>query len=714
MSHLFRLTFATHADQNDDTCSTSPSIYVRFPTVSASDACGFIGSALTSITLAFSPGELSTFVWELYMSTSTQTYTSALDTADLPCGPWNGTDKFLPEPWSNYSSYQPLIVLPSKLVNMVPAWKSCTADMFEGQDPPRALTPAAAMAPTPTDAETDPQGNPPLPSPPIASLPRKTGAANLQPTDPSPTLNPPPEANDPSVGASGDLSTPNEPSKPNYSSENDPGDSSDHNSASKASDSSTAAPGGSSDDNIHPTPDAPSTDDPRVSNGDLPQKPDAPSTQGLGGSSSDNLQSNPADPSTGSPEDSSDPQEPAAKAVSQAPSPASYPTPSLAGDPPPHSLSNPSTADPQDITNTPPTFPPAVILQGHTITQGAVPVTVSRIPVVYQSGSISAGGEIEAVPTGWGESNEAANRVTVGGLVFSAVPSPTKVNGDPHSGAAQINDPAADNPDPATYINVGGQTIAVDADGINVAGTTLKPGDPGIKIDGTPISLGSSIFVVGTRTETLSPPQATITAQPSSMTVGSNIITVGSSAITINGTSLKLADPGITVDGTLVSLGPSILVVGSHTQNLVLSPPTATALPSYITIGGETIAVAAGSIIIAGHTMTPGGPAETADGTLVSLGSSVLVIGTQTLSFTLPTASGANGMSSEGVGALIMKGLGGIGGGTVAAPTPTAGNSNVTKIGNVTVVFTGGAGEVGFWLFKWWFAWVWIVVLFIV
>ena len=64
-----------------DNCSTFPSIYVRFPTVSASDACGLIGSASTSITLAFAPGELSTFEWELYMSTSSQTFTSALDTA---------------------------------------------------------------------------------------------------------------------------------------------------------------------------------------------------------------------------------------------------------------------------------------------------------------------------------------------------------------------------------------------------------------------------------------------------------------------------------------------------------------------------------------------------------------------------------------------------------------------------------------------------------
>lgn len=126
-----------YATDSDGYVYTSPSIYVKFPTVSASDACGLIGSPATSITLAFSPGELSTFVWENYMRTTTKTYTSALDTADLPCGPWNGTDKFLPEPWSNYSSYQPLIALPSKLADMVQAWKSCTADIFEGQDPPR-------------------------------------------------------------------------------------------------------------------------------------------------------------------------------------------------------------------------------------------------------------------------------------------------------------------------------------------------------------------------------------------------------------------------------------------------------------------------------------------------------------------------------------------------------------------------------------------------
>ena len=700
---------ATYSRDTDDTYSTSPSIYVRFPTVSASDACGFIGSTSTSITLAFSPGELSTFVWELYRGTSSQTYTSALDTADLPCGPWNGTNKFLPEPWSNYSSYQPLIVLPSKLINMVPAWKSCTADIFEGQDPPRALTPAAVMAPTPTDTGRDAQNNAPSPSPSIPSLPRKTESVSPQPADPSPKTNSAPKADDPPTGASGDPEQSIAPSNPSDPSTKDPGDSSKDDASSKPNDPSSAGSEGSSNHNPHPKPNDPSTDDPGDSSGDdPPSKPKEPSSVGSGGSSSDDSQSSPNDPSTGFSGDPNDPNEPADKAVSPAPSPASNPTRTPAGDPPAQGPSNSSPAD-KDTKNTPPGFPPAVALQGDTITQGADPKTISQMPVVYQSGSISVGGEVKAIPTGWGQSSDDAKSMVVGGLTFSAIPSATEANGDPYSSndhaanPAQMNDPAAKNSDPATYITVAGQTIAVDANAISVAGTTLKPGDPGVTVDGTPISLGSSIFVVGTRTETLSSPQAAITAQSPLITVGSQTLSLDSNAVVVDGTTLKLADPAITVDGTRVSLGPSFLVVGSHTQSLVLPQTASTAAPSYITVAGETIAVGTNSIIVAGHTMTPGGPPVTADGTLISLGPSILVVGTQTVSFTLPTA-----LSSEGIGAVIMKGLGGIGGATVAKPTQTGGRYNGTRVGNTTVVFRGGARKEGGWWFRRWVIWVWM------
>lgn len=612
--------------------STSPSIYVKFPLVSASDSCGLIGPAVTSITLAFSPWELSTYEWNSPAGT-----TLALDTADLPCGPWNGTNHFLPELWSNSSYYQPLIVLPSKLIDVVPTWKSCTADIFEGQDPPRTLSPAAAMVPTPKNADTHAQKSLASPSPSIPRLPLKTGAGNFQPADPGPTPSSPSMPADPSTWDSGDSSSTSSPSKPN-------------------------------------------------------------------------------DPSTGDPGDSHGP---ANSAVSLNASPASGLTQTLAGDPPVNRPLNPSVADPNDKKNTLLAFPAAVALQSYTITQGAAPVTISRTAVVYQSGSISAGGEIEAIPTDWGEGNRIASPMTVGGLTFSAIPYLAKAYGDPQTGnddaanAAQIKDSAADNPNLVTYIAVGSHTIAVDPDAISVAGMTLKPGDPGVTIDGTPISLGSSVFVVGSRTETISPSPAVIPSQTPYVTVGGQTISIYSNAIIVDGKTLKPADPGITVDGTSVSLGSSILVVGSHTQNLILPQPTPTAVaaPSYMTVGEEIIAVAASSIVVAGHTMTPGDPAVMADGKLVSLGSSVLVVGTQTMSFTLPTA-GASVSSGEGIGAMIMKGLGGIGAGIVASPTQTAGY-NGTRGGNATMVFTGDAKEYSTHRFRGWVAWVGTLLLYV-
>ena len=608
--------------------------------MSASDSCGLIGSAATSMTLAFSPGELSTYVWNYPSGT-----TSVLDTADLPCGPWNGTNHFLPEPWSNSSYYQPLIVLPSKLIDMVPAWKSCTADIFEGQDPPRTLSPAATLAPAPTNADTHAQKTVASPSPSIPHPPSKTGAEIFQTANRDPTQNSPSGPIDPPEGGSGAHSKPNDPSV------GVSGDSGGANSS------------------------------PKLNN-----------------------------PSTGDP---SDPQGPADNVASSAVSSVLVPAISPAGNPPGNGPSSPSAADPNDIKNTPPSLLPAVAVQGHTITQGAAPVTISQTPVVYESGSIDVGGDIQAIPSGWGEVSENLSPVTVGGLTFSPVPSAakgdddTRTSNDPAANA-EIYNPAASNLDPATYITVGGETIAVDADAVSVAGTTLKPGDPGVTIDGTPISLGSSVFVVGSRTETFSPSPNPTTAQPSYITVGGQTVSISSNAIVADGTTLKPGDPGITVDGTILSLGSSVLVFGSRTHNLNLPQPTPTAAQSYVTMGGETIAVAAGSIVVAGHTLTPEAPAVIADGTLVSLGSSVLVIGTKTVNFTLPIAS-ASVISSENIGAIILKGLGGIGAGIVAAPTQTAGY-NGTMGGNGTALFTGGENRGGI-QFKGWIAWVLSVVV---
>lgn len=56
---------------------TSPSIYVAFETLHASNLCGDVGSKITTTTLAFAPGELSTSA--AYLVESSLTWNVLLD-----------------------------------------------------------------------------------------------------------------------------------------------------------------------------------------------------------------------------------------------------------------------------------------------------------------------------------------------------------------------------------------------------------------------------------------------------------------------------------------------------------------------------------------------------------------------------------------------------------------------------------------------------------
>lgn len=563
-----------------------------------------------------------------------------------------------------------MIVLPSKLIDVVPAWKSCTADLFEGQDPPRTLSPAAALVPAPTNADTHDQISTASPSPSIPHLPLKTGVGDPQPADPG--------------------STPDSPSKPADPSVGGPRDPTESNRASKADSPSAGNIGGPN--GAHP-----------------PSYSNDPSTGDRGVSSNDNLSLTPNDPSTKVPGDPIGSDSPADHAPSLATPLRPDPTQVLASDPPANGLSI-LAADPSNINDPPPTYPPAIGLQGHIISQDAAPVTIGNLPVVYQSGSISGGGEIHAVPTNWVLGSEDASPIAVGGLTFSAITSSSDTDGDPQTG----NTPAADptqvkDAGSATYITIAHQPIAIASNAIILPGTTLNPGDPAITISGTPISLGSSVVVIGSLTEPLSPPQAAATAQPHYITIGHHPIAIASNAIIVDGTTLKPTDPAITVGGDVISLNSSFLVVGSHTQRLSLPPPTPTPAPSQLTFAGATIAIAASNIVIAGHTLIPSGPALTADGTRLSLGLSALIIGSQTTGFTLPTTS-AISSTSEDIGAMILKGLGGGAAGSGGVATETVGG-NGSGGGGGAVVFVGGGGRKGGSWFGGLGGWVCVVVV---
>lgn len=194
---------------------TSPSVYVAFYSLSATDVCGIRGKTISSTMLAFAPGELSTVQGHLWGGGNQVKSTKVFNFADLPCPPQSVMydDWYKPAPGE---PYRPLIALPDKVRNLDLWWTACTeAFYFTGLDPARTLAAATEMV-KPAVTAVDP-GSTPDPAQPVPALPSNTGAGMIQPTpapgDPSGDKNlaPPPEPvpqnNDPST-AGGSPPTP--------------------------------------------------------------------------------------------------------------------------------------------------------------------------------------------------------------------------------------------------------------------------------------------------------------------------------------------------------------------------------------------------------------------------------------------------------------------------------------------------------------------------
>ena len=111
-----------------------------------------------------------------------------------------------------------------------------------------------------------------------------------------------------------------------------------------------------------------------------------------------------------------------------------------------------------------------------------------------------------------------------------------------------------------------------------------------------------------------------------------------SDAISIAGTRLTPGAAPITADGTQISLGNSVLVVGSRTFSLAL-PPVPLITGQATKINGQLIQPLNNGISIASQTLTPGAPPITISGTPISLGPSSLLIGSSSYAIALPRQS---------------------------------------------------------------------------
>ena len=302
---------------------------------------------------------------------------------------------------------------------------------------------------------------------------------------------------------------------------------------------------------------------------------------------------------------------------------------------------------------------------GKMIKPGGSAVTIDHTPIsLGPTGVLHVGSHtISLKPSAQGPLDPASQSITAGGQTFAAAATGFAVGGQmirPGGSAITIdhtpislgpsgilklgsqtislNPPFQPVVTPAAF-TVAGHTITPDLTGFVVAGKTVLPGGTPVSISGTRVSLGpSGQLVLGTLTTSLSS-----VASSEVLTVGGQAITPNPHGFTIAGKTVLPGETPVTVSGTRISLGTSgQLVIGSMTTQL-----KGQALPTAVTIGGQTITPAPIGFVIDGKTVSPEGPPVTISGTRVSLGSSgELIIGSRTTF--LPTDDSSASIATQG------------------------------------------------------------------
>ena len=223
---------------------------------------------------------------------------------------------------------------------------------------------------------------------------------------------------------------------------------------------------------------------------------------------------------------------------------------------------------------------------------------------------------------------------------------------------------------------------------IHIGGTILSPGGPDVTQNNFMVSLDSqSNLVVGTSTTNIAG-----VLSPSDTPNGDPVHKIVSPDISVP--DLQPGRPSISIGGYTVSLWSSLLVVGSKTitfdpANALSGSRSASAIRSMVTseLARESEAAAAKVM----RTMSPGAPAITIHGQIVSLGSSAIVVGsvTQTYDPSIVTPTAASGNS---IGSMIFSALGGCRGDNTeiltagrTTPTTVAGNQSASQSGQIQV-----------------------------
>ena len=691
-------------------CSISPSVYVAYRNLRASDNCPSFGwgdftrGRVYNTTIAYKPGFLSTSMCTGGPEGFYQGF-AALNLTDLQYpvrrnGSCSGLDASMES-----TTNGPYLSMPPALTALDPDWSTCDAVYWGAFDPPIALHTATALAPDPgrksppTPAPGSPVAPPHAPATPTASLvdPVEPGR---HPPAPKPVPQGPKQQN---PNPPDPIKTPANSPRPDFQdpdpSKIDPTDPiqnpASHNNEDPVASTARANPlkGGDVAPGSSKATSNPQSSDPQRA-GEVSEKDPGvdPGNANKAGSALD-----PANKVNQSPLPSiGGHQIQAAKGggiilASTTLQPGLQTT--IDGTPLSVDKSHVIVASSTIPLAPPPADPIITLINGDTITAGGQAAIVSGTTVALAAndalvvnGKTSplpppptptltvAGQTLTPAPTGFAIGRQSVlpggPAVTVDGSTFSLAS---------ESNALIVNGKTSPvpQPPPTPILTLAGQTITPASTGFAIGGQSVLPGGPAVIFDGSTFSLASSennALIINGKSTPLPPTPI--------LTVAGQTLTPAPTGFAIGGQSVLPGGPAVIVDGSTFSLaspGSNALIVNGKTTPLPSAPN------SVFKVGSQTFTAAPTGFNVGTQSVSPGAPAVMVDGTLISLDdSSELIIGTSTV----PLGSATQTTQDAALRSLIMYSVGGV------AATSTTGSSNTS---NVTP-FLGGSARlrVGF------------------
>jgi len=312
---------------------------------------------------------------------------------------------------------------------------------------------------------------------------------------------------------------------------------------------------------------------------------------------------------------------------------------------------------------------PVTKIAGHSMSLGpqGLVVDFSTIPIPTGSPVFTADGQIfTPLPNGHlGISRATLNK---GGP-------PTTIGGHEISlGSDSLIIDSSTVPIPNAVLTADGQRFTPLANGGLVIGNvTLSEGGPADTINGHFLSYGTQGLTIDDSTIAI----PTLTSAPSFTAAGQTFTSINNNQLVVQGSTLNENGPAETIAGHVLSYGSQGLVVDSA----AIAVPTITSAASSfkaITAAGQTfIPIDNSEVVDEGTTLSARGLAMTVDGTVVSMASAGLVVGSSTIPLT------TMGVTDSSGGAVATLGPGQ---GQGPAPGPSATKSRVHK---------GGASRLG-------------------